>query len=151
MTGWRIGWIVAPSPYIEYIDKLAQNIFLAAPTLAQYAAMEAFAPETLMILEERRREFMSRRDYLLPALRALGFDIPVTPQGAFYLYAGCSRFTSDSYAFSLDMLDKAGVAITPGRDFGTYQADQHVRFAYTTSLENLRIGVERLRQYLKKF
>jgi aspartate/methionine/tyrosine aminotransferase len=151
MTGWRIGWIVAPTPYIEPIDRLAQNIFLAAPTLAQYAAMKAFAPETLVVLEMRRREFMARRDYLLPQLRSLGFDIPVTPQGAFYLYAGCSHFTSDSYAFTLDMLEKAGVAITPGRDFGANQSSRHVRFAYTTSLENLHIGVERLQHYLKKY
>lgn len=148
MTGWRIGWIVAPRAYIQSIDKLAQNIFLAAPTLAQYAAMEAFAPQSLEILEARRQEFMLRRDYLLPELRSLGFDIPVVPQGAFYLYAGCGRFTADSYAFSLDMLSKAGVAITPGRDFGTHLADKHVRFAYTTSMENLHIGVERLQQYL---
>lgn len=150
MTGWRLGWMVAPKPYIESIDKLAQNIFLAAPTLAQHAAIAAFSQDALMILDDRRQEFMRRRDYLLPELRALGFDIPLIPQGAFYLYAGCQRFTSDSHVFSMDMLDKAGVAITPGRDFGSYLADQHVRFAYTTSLENLRTGVERLKKYLKK-
>jgi len=150
MTGWRIGWLVAPKPYIQSIDKLAQNIFLAAPTLAQYAATEAFAPETMEILENRRREYMERRNYLLPALRTMGFEIPVTPQGAFYLYAGCGRFTDDSYAFSLDMLDKAGVAITPGRDFGGYLPDRHVRFAYTTSMDNLKTGVARLEKYLGK-
>lgn len=149
MTGWRVGWIVAPEPYIQSIDKLAQNIFLAAPTLAQHAALQAFAPETLAILEERRREFRIRRDYLMPELKALGFDIPVTPQGAFYLYAGCGRFTDDSYAFSLDVLDKAGVAITPGRDFGSHLANQYVRFAYTTSLENLQTGIEHLKAYLQ--
>ncbi len=149
MTGWRIGWIVAPEPYVNVIDRLAQNIFLAAPTLAQHAAMEAFSPVTIQMLEQRRQEFMRRRDYLLPELRSLGFDIPVTPQGAFYLYAGCTRFTNDSYAFSLDVLEKAGVALTPGRDFGTHLADQHVRFAYTTSLEILQTGVERLKQYIR--
>ena len=102
-----------------------------------------------MILEERRREFERRRDYLLPALRQIGFDIPVVPQGAFYLYVDCSRFTGDSYAFARKLLDEAGVALTPGRDFGAYRAAEHVRFAYTTALEKLKEGVERLNKYIK--
>jgi len=133
---------------VPEIDKLAQNLFLAAPTLAQHAALRAFDPDNLEILEERREAFRARRDYLLPALRELGFSIPVTPQGAFYLYAGCSHFTDDSYAFSQRLLEEAGVAITPGTDFGTFQPERHVRFAYTTSLENLREGVHRLREFL---
>jgi aspartate/methionine/tyrosine aminotransferase len=150
MTGWRLGWLVAPEAYIDSIDRLAQNIFLAPSTPAQYAALAAFGPETRAILEQRRDEFQARRDYLLPALQGLGFDIPLTPQGAFYLYAGCSRFTNDSYALALDILEQVGVAITPGRDFGQFHADQHVRFAYTTSIDKLQQGVERLGQYLQK-
>jgi aspartate/methionine/tyrosine aminotransferase len=148
MTGWRLGWLVAPSDYVRELDKLAQNIFLAAPTVSQYAALAAFAPETRAILDQRREAFRQRRDFLLPALRELGFGIPVTPEGAFYLYADCSRFTDDSYAFAHQLLEQAGVAITPGRDFGTNKPEQHVRFAYTTSLEKLEEGVERLAKYL---
>ena len=143
-------WLVAPDAYIDSIDRLAQNIFLAPSTPAQYAALAAFEPETLTELDKRRDEFRKRRDFLLPTLRKLGFDIPLKPQGAFYLYAGCSRFTDDSYTFALDILEQAGVALTPGRDFGDYQAGQHVRFAYTTSLDKLQQGVERLGQYLDK-
>jgi aspartate/methionine/tyrosine aminotransferase len=148
MTGWRLGWLVAPLAMVPEIDKLAQNLFLAAPTLAQHAALRAFDADNLEVLESRREAFRERRDYLLPALRQLGFDIPVTPAGAFYLYADCSRFTSDSYTFSQRLLEEAGVAITPGTDFGTFRPERHVRFAYTTSLENLREGVRRLQDYL---
>jgi aspartate/methionine/tyrosine aminotransferase len=114
MTGWRLGWLVAPEAYVRDLDKLAQNIFLAAPTVAQHAALAAFEPETRAILDERREAYRERRDFLLPALKELGFEIPVVPQGAFYIYANCSRFTDDSYAFSGELLEQAGVAITPG-------------------------------------
>jgi len=150
MTGWRLGWLVAPEPYVEALDRLAQNIFLAAPTPAQYAALDAFTPETLEILDQRRQAFQQRRDFLLPALQQLGFRIPATPEGAFYLYADCSRFTDDSYSFCMQLLEEAGVAITPGKDFGVNQPQCHVRFAYTTSLERLEEGIERLRRFLEK-
>ena len=148
MTGWRLGWMVAPASYIPAIDKLAQNIFLAPSTVAQYAAQAAFTPAVQAELLRRRDVFQERRDYLLPVLRELGFGIPVEPQGAFYLYADCSRFTSDSRAFALDLLEQAGVAITPGVDFGSHRAGQHARFSYANTLENLREGVSRLGQYL---
>jgi len=148
MTGWRLGWVVAPEEYVRELDKLAQNIFLAAPTPAQHAALAAFRPETLEILEARRAEFQARRDYLLPALRELGFAIPVTPEGAFYLYADCGRFSDDSFAFAGRLLDEAGVAVTPGRDFGKHLPERHLRFAYTTSLENLREGVARIARFV---
>jgi aspartate/methionine/tyrosine aminotransferase len=148
MTGWRLGWIVAPRPWVREIDKLAQNIFLAAPTVSQYGAIAAFEPGTLDILDGRREMFRERRDTLLPALERIGFDIPVKPQGAFYLYAGCGAFTDDSYEFSHRLLEEAGIAITPGIDFGDYRAASHVRFAYTTSRENLQEGVARLGHYL---
>ncbi len=149
MTGWRLGWLVAPREVVADIDKLAQNLFLAAPTPAQYAALRAFDEDVLAILDERRDEFRARRDYLLPALRDIGFDIPVNPSGAFYLYANCSRFTDDSFAFTSRLLEEAGVAITPGIDFGTNRPEHHVRFAYTTSLENLQEGVRRLAEALR--
>ena len=148
MTGWRLGWLVVPEEYVTPVEKLAQNLFIAAPTLAQYAALAAFSPQTTVILEQRRKEFQRRRDYLLPALRELGFNIPITPEGAFYLYADCSRFTDDSYTFAAKLLEEIGVAVTPGRDFGTNRANHHLRFAYTTSMEKLEEGVARLGRFL---
>ncbi|MFA9459971.1 pyridoxal phosphate-dependent aminotransferase [Thiohalorhabdus methylotrophus] len=149
MTGWRLGWIVAPEEYVRALDKLAGNIFLSASTPAQHAALAAFSPETGEILEERRDAFRERRDFLLPALRELGFRLPGAPRGAFYLYADCSAFTDDSFAFAGDLLDRAGVAITPGIDFGAHRPDAHVRFAYTTRLDRLAEGVERLDRFLR--
>jgi len=147
MTGWRVGWLVVPESYVPDVEKLAQNIFLAASTPAQHAAIAAFQPETITILEERRKAYQARRDYLVAALVDLGFSIHQVPEGAFYIYAGCEKFTSDSYSWVYELLEKAGVVITPGIDFGEHQAQTHVRFAYTTSLDNLKEGVARLRAY----
>jgi aspartate/methionine/tyrosine aminotransferase len=149
MTGWRLGWMVAPEPYVRELDKLAQNVYLSAPAPAQYAALAAFEPETIAILDSRRDEFRARRDYLVPALRRLGFDIPQLPQGAFYVYANCSKLTDDSYRFALDLLEHAGVATTPGLDFGTHRAAEHVRFAYTNSIDRLEEGVARIEGFLR--
>ena len=148
MTGWRLGWMVAPEDCIGDAEKLAQNLFLAASTPAQYAALATFEPEAQAIFETRRREFQARRDFLLPALRELGFHIPVTPDGAFYLYADCGRFTDDSYGFALRLLEETGVAITPGIDFGSHLPQRHVRFAYTSAIPQLAEAVERLRRAL---
>ncbi|MEJ2452992.1 MAG: pyridoxal phosphate-dependent aminotransferase [Candidatus Thiodiazotropha sp.] len=148
MTGWRLGWLVAPEGFIDPLDRLAQNIFLSAPTLSQFAALSAFSPETLAILEQRRKDFEARRDFLLPALRALGFTIPVTPQGAFYLYAGCEKLTDDSQLFARQLLEQAGVAVTPGLDFGFNRPEAHLRFAYTTDLAQLAEGVERIKGFI---
>ena len=149
MTGWRLGWLVAPAAYQREVDILAQNIFLAPSTLAQHAALAAFDDNTLAILEQQRQQFQQRRDFLMPALQDMGFEIAVQPQGAFYIYAGCSRFTEDSFQFCYDLLEQVGVAVTPGRDFGQFENAKNVRFAYTTSLEKLETGVERLGKYLK--
>ncbi len=149
MTGWRLGWLVAPESFVDPIDRLAQNIFLSAPTLSQHAALSAFSPQVMDILETRRVEFQQRRDFLLPELRSMGFDIPVTPQGAFYLYAGCRGVTDDSYQFAQTLLEEAGVAVTPGRDFGFHQPETHLRFAYTTNLSKLEEGVDRLRRFIQ--
>ncbi len=150
MTGWRLGWLVAPRSYGADIEKLAQNFFIAASTPAQHAALAAFSAEVKEELERRREEFQRRRDYLLPALRALGFGIPVTPQGAFYLYADCARFTTNSEAFASVLLEEAGVAITPGTDFGSHRARTHVRFSYATTMEHLAEGVRRIERFLGK-
>jgi aspartate/methionine/tyrosine aminotransferase len=149
MTGWRLGWLVVPEGYVAAVDRLAQNLFLAASTPAQYAALAAFHPETLAILDARREELRARRDFLLPALRDLGFRIPVTPDGAFYLYADCTHHTGDSFTFAERLLEEAGVAVTPGRDFGAHEPERHLRFAYTTSLAELEEGVRRLRAFLR--
>ncbi len=150
MTGWRLGWIVAPERYVDAIDRLSQNFFLAAPTPAQYAALAAFEPATLALLDARRDEFRARRDFLLPALRDLGFGVPQSPQGAFYIYANCSAFTDDSFAFARALLEEAGVAVAPGVDFGAHEAGVHVRFAYTQPVALLREGVARIAKFLGK-
>jgi aspartate/methionine/tyrosine aminotransferase len=150
MTGWRLGWLVAPVDYVEAVDRLAQNIFLSAPTPAQHAALSAFSGETVSILEGRRDEFRQRRDYLLPALSRLGFKFPVVPEGAFYLYGDCSALTDDSFRFAGELLEQAGVAVTPGLDFGGNQPQKHIRFAYTTDREKLREGVRRIARFLGK-
>ncbi|WP_339677181.1 pyridoxal phosphate-dependent aminotransferase [uncultured Zhongshania sp.] len=148
MTGWRLGWLVAPEEAVPQLEKLAQNLFISMSTMGQYAALAAFEPETRVELNRRRDEFAARRDYLLPALQSLGFDIPHCPAGALYLYAGIERFNTNSQQFCLDLLENHGIAITPGEDFGRYKADQHVRFAYTTGLDRLEEGVARLRRVL---
>lgn len=148
MTGWRLGWMVVPEEYVDGIERIAQNVFLAPSTPAQYAALAAFSPETKALLEERRLIFRDRRDYLLPAIRELGFSVPVTPDGAFYIYANCSKFTSDSFAFAQDILDKTGVVITPGADFSDIDPQNYVRFAYTTDLAKLKRAVQKLSDYL---
>ena len=150
MTGWRLGWLVVPPGFQRAVDILAQNIFLAPSTVAQYAALSAFDDDTTQILEQRRDMFRQRRDWLKPALEALGFVIAAEPAGAFYLYADCSGVAKDSYRFCHDLLQRAGVAVTPGIDFGQFRAEAHVRFAYTTSLERLQEGVSRIAAYLQR-
>ncbi len=144
MTGWRLGWLVVPRERVRDIEKLAQNLFVSPPAPAQYAALAAFSPDTLAALEERRAEFERRRDFLVPALRDIGFAVPLMPSGAFYVYAGCERFSPDSEAFAMELLEEAGVAVTPGIDFGVHRAAQHLRFAYTCTLPDLKEAVERL-------
>jgi len=148
MTGWRLGWLVVPDELVPTMDKLAQNLFLAAPTVAQYAALSAFNSDTLVILEQRRQIFEQRRNALLPALENMGLEITATPQGAFYIYANCSQLLTtelpDSMAVCNYWLDKAGVAVTPGKDFGHYLPEQHIRFAYTNDEQRLLEAVERI-------
>ena len=147
MTGWRVGWIVSPKHYLEDLNKLAQHTFLAAPTPGQYAALAAFEDDTQKILIERRDKFKARRDYLYDALENIGFKMRVKPQGAFYMYADSTAFSDNSFEFASQALQDKHVAFTPGIDFGISGANQHVRFAYTTSIENLKIGIQRLSAY----
>jgi aspartate/methionine/tyrosine aminotransferase len=153
MTGWRLGWLVVPEALVPVFEKLAQNLFICAPTVAQQAALACFTPEALGIYEERRREFQRRRDYLVPALRELGFQVPVMPDGAFYVYAGIEDLahphSTDSTAFAWSVLRDANVAIVPGDDFGFAAPKQHVRFSYATRLERIEEAVGRLERLLR--
>ena len=150
MTGWRVGWMVVPESYVDGIDRIAQNIFLAAPTISQYAAITALQEDTQVEHDRRRDEFRQRRDFLLPALKQIGFDIAVEPQGAFYIYANCEQFTDDSFSWVKQMLDEQGVAITPGIDFGDHQANLHCRFAYTQSLPVLEQAVDKIAAFVRR-
>ena len=147
MTGWRLGWMVIPEAYVRDVEKLAQNLVLCPSTPAQHAALAAFAPDTIAILEERRAEFRHRRDFLAPALEAIGFRVTARPEGAFYLYCDCSALADDSFTLARDLLEKTGVAATPGLDFGSNAPEKHIRFAYTTGVPRLAEAVERLRRY----
>lgn len=147
MTGWRLGWMVVPEIYVRDVEKLAQNLTLCPSTPAQYAALAAFLPETRTILEARRSEFRRRRDFLAPALAEIGFKITAQPQGAFYLYCDCSALSNDSFALARDLLETAGVAATPGLDFGSNEPEKHIRFAYTTGVDRLSEAVSRLKGY----
>ena len=150
MTGWRLGWLVAPERHVRDIEKLAQSLYISPPTPSQRAALACFEPETLAICEARRLEFKARRDFLVPALRELGFGIPVLPTGGFFVYADCSRFGMDSERFALEALEATGVAFTPGVDFGRNRPEAHLRFAYTISRPKLEEGVRRLAAWLPK-
>lgn len=148
MTGWRLGWLVAPQRYVREIEKLAQNLYIAPSTIAQHAALAAFQPETTSILEARRHEFCARRDILLPGLRQLGFKIAAEPQGAFYLYAESYGLADDSFALAGQLLRQAGVAATPGLDFGNNAPQRHMRFAYTADRSRIEEALARMAAYL---
>ena len=148
MTGWRLGWLVVPTAYVREVEKLAQNLFISASTPAQHAALAAFRPDTLAILEERRAKFHARRDFLMPALRELGFKIPVVPQGAFYIYADSSQLGADSFELARRILNEAHVAVTPGKDFGIAAPERHIRIAYTQTAARLGEALERMRKVI---
>ncbi len=150
MTGWRLGWLVVPEAYLRDVEKLAQNLFISPPTPAQYAALAAFQPETLAILEKRRAEFRRRRDFLAPALEAIGFRLTARPQGAFYLYCDSSALAADSFALATRLLEETGVAITPGLDFGAHRPEAHLRIAYTTEIGRLADATDRLRRFFAR-
>jgi aspartate/methionine/tyrosine aminotransferase len=157
MTGWRLGWLVAPAALLPGIDRLAQNLFLAAATPSQYAALAALAAETRPLLEARKAELRRRRDRLLPGLTGLGFRVAARPEGAFYVYAGLGglRFPAGGEAwraesFAARLLEEAGVAVTPGTDFGRHRADAHVRLAYTTATARIDEALQRMAEFLRR-
>jgi len=148
MTGWRLGWLVAPRALVPTLEKLAQNLYICPSAIAQHAALACFSPEALAIYEARREEFRRRRDFLVPALRSLGFEVPVVPDGAFYVYAGISRFATDSWDFAFDLLREANVCVVPGRDFGSAQTRHYVRLSYANKQEKLEEAIDRMSRYL---
>jgi aspartate/methionine/tyrosine aminotransferase len=148
MTGWRLGWLVVPEPFAPVFEKLSQNLYICASTLAQHAALACFTPEALAEFDRRRDEFRRRRDYIVPALREIGLDVPVTPDGAFYVYIDCSRYSENSSAFADELLEKTFVSLVPGEDFGTHQCGRYLRLSYATPIEKLREAIERLGRYL---
>jgi aspartate/methionine/tyrosine aminotransferase len=148
ITGWRLGWLVVPGWLAPAIEKLAQNLFICASSLAQHAALACFAPENIAIYEQRRAEFARRRDVLVPALNALGLTVPVMPDGAFYVYADCSRFDANSSAFCERMLQEVGVCIVPGKDFGNVDPQRYIRLSYATALPRIEQALARMKSIL---
>jgi len=149
MTGWRLGWLVSSKEAIAEMEKMAQNLFISPPTLSQYAALSAFQDDALALFEERRLELQARRDLLLVGLLELGFEVPRVPEGAFYIYADASALTDDSFAWCWDLLEQAKVVATPGADFGSNHAERYVRFAYTTSQDQIREALRRIRRFIE--
>jgi aspartate/methionine/tyrosine aminotransferase len=144
MTGWRLGWMVVPEALVSSIEKLAQNLYICPSTVAQHAALACFEPESIAEYEHRRAEFRARRDFLVRALNRLGLTVPVMPDGAFYAWADCSAHNASSWDFCFDMMRRAHVAITPGRDFGRHGTERFVRLSYASSMEQLHEAVDRL-------
>jgi aspartate/methionine/tyrosine aminotransferase len=147
MTGWRLGWVVVPAALVRPIQKVAQNVFISAPTISQYAALHAL--DASSEVERMRRIYEERRDFLVPELKQIGFSVPVYPAGAFYVYAGIERWNLDSMEFVQRALREARVALAPGYDFGLHRAGSHVRFSYANHLEQLKEGCRRLRAWLE--
>ncbi len=148
MTGWRLGWLVAPKDALNDLEKLAQNLFICPSAIAQYAALAAFSEQSLAIMEQQRLIFQARRDFLVAGLRQLGFSIPLTPAGAFYVYARLPAGQPDSEQFCRHLLENFHVATTPGTDFGSFQAGEHVRFTYAEDINRLELALKRIEQAL---
>ncbi len=153
MTGWRLGWMVVPDAMVPVVERLAQNLFICASTVSQQAALACFEAESITEYERRRAEFKARRDYFIPALQSLGLSVPVMPDGAFYAWADCTDAAQrlgvqGSWDFALEVMRRAHVAITPGRDFGSFEPERFVRFSTANSMEQLQESVARLRKLL---
>jgi aspartate/methionine/tyrosine aminotransferase len=154
MTGWRLGWLVVPEALTSVIEHLAQHLFICPSTITQHAALACFEQASTSVYEKRRAEFKARRDYFIPALQNLGFDVPVMPDGAFYAWADCSKICSklglkDSWDLAFEIMHKAHLAVTPGRDFGSYETAKFIRFSTANSLEQLQEAIARLTKMLK--
>jgi aspartate/methionine/tyrosine aminotransferase len=148
MTGWRLGWMVLPPELVAPVEKLAQNLYICASSVAQHAALACFDAESMAEYERRRDEFKSRRDFIVPALQALGLEVPVQPDGAFYAWFDCSRHSTSSWDFCFDMMRRAHVALTPGRDFGPARAERFVRLSFSSAMPLLQQALYRLEREL---
>ncbi len=153
MTGWRLGWLVVPEELAPVIERIAQNLFICPSTVAQHAALACFEPEGLAEYERRRAEFKARRDYFIPELNRLGLTVPVMPDGAFYAYADCTDAATrlgvtGSWDFSFELMKRAHLAVTPGRDFGTMAPERYIRFSTANSMSQLKEAVARLEAVL---
>lgn len=148
MTGWRLGWLVLPEALVPAVEKLAQNLFICASTIAQHAALACFEPESIAEYERRRGEFHARRDVVVPALNAMGLTVPVLPDGAFYAWADCSAHASNSWEFVFAAMREAHVALTPGRDFGHHGSERWLRLSYANSMPQLQEALARLADWL---
>ncbi len=150
MTGWRLGWAVVPKQLVPVFERLSQNLFICASAPAQHAALACFLPETIEIYEQRREQFRLRRDYIVPALRGMGLDIPVMPDGAYYVYADISRFAADSGVFARHLLEYAKVSLVPGLDFSKADPKRWVRLSYATPMAKLEEAVRRIEGFLRR-
>jgi aspartate/methionine/tyrosine aminotransferase len=148
MTGWRLGWLVLPPELVAPVEKLAQNLYICPSTLAQHAALACFEPASIAECEARRLEFRRRRDVVVPALEAIGLPVPVLPDGAFYAWADVSRHATSSWDLAFDLMQRAHVALTPGRDFGPHAAEQYLRLSFASSMDTLHEALSRLRREL---
>ena len=148
MTGWRLGYLIVPRHLVRPIQKMVQNFFISANSVAQAAGYTALTdPSVHEEIAKMIETYDRRRQYMIPRLREIGFGITVEPTGAFYVFANARRFTDDSYSFAFEVLENAKVGITPGVDFGS-NAEGYVRFSYANSLENISEGLKRLEAYL---
>ncbi|MEY4750796.1 MAG: hypothetical protein RJA44_1183 [Pseudomonadota bacterium] len=150
MTGWRLGWLVLPGELVAPVEKLAQNLYICASSVAQHAALACFEPAALEACEARVAELRRRRDFIVPALRELGLDVPVMPDGAFYVWFDVSRHADSSWDFCFDMMRRAHVALTPGRDFGRVDTGRYARLSFACSMTTLEQAVERLGRELRR-
>ena len=153
MTGWRLGWMVVPDAMVPVVERLAQNLFICASTISQHAALACFEAESIAEYERRRAEFKARRDYFIPELNKLGLSVPVMPDGAFYAWADCTQVAhrlgvDGSWDFAFELMRRAHLAITPGRDFGTADTARHVRFSTANSMAQLQEAVSRLQRLI---
>jgi aspartate/methionine/tyrosine aminotransferase len=154
MTGWRLGWLVVPDELVPVIERLAQNLFICPSSVAQYAALACFEPDSLATYEQRRDAFKQRGDFFIPQLNAMGLNVPVMPDGAFYAWADCSSACerlglTDSWAFAEHVMQHAHVALTPGRDFGEHAPGRYVRMSTASSMSELNTAAQRLRQLME--
>ena len=146
MTGWRLGYLIAPKNFVRCIQSLAQNLFICASSIAQYGALAALKYAEQDVLK-MRRIYDERRRYMIKRLRDIGFKIMVEPTGAFYVFANAKKFTDNSYKFAFDILKNSHVGVTPGIDFGQ-NGEGFIRFSYANSLENIKRALDRIDKYL---